>query len=445
MSISTNIASLSKSMAVKAALAFLLCLCVLAGFSRAGLAASDTIDFSKLPKVQDFGMTKDYLNKSAVIKYEGANKENLISYEIRLPETWIENAQGDAAEEVKNKLMKLRDNSVGNGNKAGLTPVNDSVLSLLGKYTGPAKNLVRSYATVEAQGLVHEVSALHWMVNFVIGNGFTLTAATEYSSRHVDGLYVQMAADQTYAVLVRVFINGNRVVMARYYLPQENYDEEKEEQWMAISSFGLLNPSGQKIEQQDTYAFMDQVYFDYPVSWTLEKQPILSIERMAATLFLKNQNRDAVVLNAHIRVNAISKLLGTTLAQEIDKFKSNVTIKDYKIGGLMENMDVKYNSSIKYGKSQIYHLIPDDQVNSRNYEFFMTIMEGEDYYYFVTMVGPTRENDFFAWARNIETYKIILHSLRSTPKLANVDAGGLAAPAGALPAQPADSKIPLKP
>ena len=441
MSISMNIASLSKSMAVRAVLALLLCVLTLSGFSGTGQAASDTIDLSKLPKVQDFGMTKDYTDSSALIKYEGANKENLISYEMRLPETWIENAQGDAAEEVKNKLMKLRDNSV--GDKAVITPINDSVLTLLGKYTGPPKNLVRSYATVEAQGLVYEVSALHWMVNFVIGNGFTLTAVTEHSSRHVDGLYVQMAADQTYAVLVRVFINGNRVVMARYYLPQENYDEEKEEQWMAISSFKLLNSSGQKIEQQDTYAFMDQVYFDYPVSWTLEKQPILSIERMFATLFLKNQNRNSVVLNAHIRVNAISKLLGTTLAQEVEKFKNGVTIKDYKIGGLMENMDVKYNSSIKYGKSQIYHLIPDDQVNSRNYEFFMTIMEGENYYYFVTMVGPTRENDFFAWARNIETYKIILHSLRSTPKL--MDVGGVSSPAAALPERPTDSKIPLKP
>lgn len=428
----------------KVVLAVLLCLGALTLQADHGHATSGTVDFAKLPKVKEFPVTKEFTDGSSLLEYEGVNSEKLVSYEIRLPKKWIENAQGEAAEEIQNKLMKLKGRAIGGQGGDGTTPINDSVLSVLGKYTGPATNLVRSYATVEAQGLVHEVSALHWMVNFVIGNGFTLTAATEFSSRHADGLYVQMTTDQTYVVLMRVFINGNRVIIARYYLPQENYDQEKDEQWMAISSFKLKNPSDQRIERQDTYAFIDQSYFDYPVSWTLEKQPILSIERMSATLYLGQLEKSGMIFNAHIRVNAISKLLGTTLAQEIEKFKQGITIKDYSIGAFMENLDMKYNPSIKYGKSQVYYLIPDDKTNLRNYEFLMTIMENEYYYYFVTMVTPTRENNFFAWARNMETYKIILQSLRLTPKLdgAAVDAGGQP---DETQSPAADSKIPLKP
>jgi len=46
------------------------------------------------------------------------------------------------------------------------------------------------------------------------------------------------------------------------------------------------------------------------------------------------------------------------------------------------------------------------------YELWATILKNDDYYYIVTLLAPTREQEFFVWSRASEVYKIVLSTLR---------------------------------
>ena len=290
------------------------------------------------------------------------------------------------------------------------------VLGIVGRYVGAPVNLVRSYITIEAQTLNYEISAQNWFVNFILSNGFSLTALTEKNSREVEALYVQVEGDQTFVVRTRVVLNGQNLMVIRYYLPQENYETEHAQQEQVMSSFRLLLPVNEKIEKQAQYGFLDQSYFNYPESWALKEKNILSVERMSAVLFQAKQENEGkkrlIILEGHIKINVISRLLKTTLQQEIETFRANLKIPNYTVGKLIEQIQYDYDTSIKSGQAQVYTLTPSDPINMQEYEFLVTVMEGEDYYYITSMITPSRQEDFYTWAQNMEAAKIINESMR---------------------------------
>ena len=362
--------------------------------SMPGMAAG--IDITKIPKVAKYQTDQK--------KFEAATKEveqvapyddELMSYSLRLPKRWTNNIQTPPGEREGTSLQ-----------------VSETVLGILGKYIGAPKNLQRSSLVVEGQGLAYEVSAMNWFINFILLNGFSLTAMTEISSKEIVALYVQVEGDQTFVVRTRVVINGNRLVMVRYYLPQENYNEEKGEQAQIVDSFKLLKPSEDSIEKHETYGFLDQSYFSYPESWKLKERSILSIERMSALLYQERKDGRASVLEGHIKINVISRLLNTTAAQEVAEFRKNLKIKDYSVGVMLENVKYNFDPSIKTGSAQVYKLNAADPVNMKSYEILVAVLQGEDYYYITSMITPSREQDFYSWARNMEAAKIINESMR---------------------------------
>lgn len=321
------------------------------------------------------------------------------SFSLRIPKSWTDNVQKAPVSA-----------------EAGTSMLNERVLSIVGRYISPPKNLLRSYLVVEAQILPYEISAQNWFVNFILSSGFSLSALTEKGPREVEALYVQMEKDQTYVVRSRLILNGPDLILIRYYLPQENYEEERAQQEQVVSSFNLLVPTNERIEKQSTYEFLDQSYFNYPESWTLKDRSILSVERMSALLYQARQegegSRARYILEGHIKVNVVSRLLKTTLEQEVETFRKGLNIPEYSIGKLIEEVKYDYDPTIKSGKAQIYALVPNNKVVMQQYEFLAAVLEGEDYFYIVSMISPSRQEDFYTWAQNMEAVKIVAESTR---------------------------------
>lgn len=356
------------------------------------------IDLNKIPAIQTWEMLPqaEFESATKVEREDKPYKDDLLSYEIRLPKDWTANVQ-EASKELKVTDKKM----------------SDTVLSILARYIGPAKNLTRSYISVEALQLSSEIGVKNWFVNFVLRNGFSLDGLSEHSDMEVEALYVQVINDQTYAVRTRVMINGARLIMVRYYLPQDNFVEERSQMAQVIGSFKLLSPSTKRIEGQKTYAFLDQSYFDYPDTWGLRGKPIYSIERMNATIYQQQVlPSQETVLEGQIKVDVVSKLLKTTLAQEVKAFREGVNIRGYKVGKLIEPVKYTYDPSIKAANAQVYELVPQDPLTMKSYEFLVTIMEGADFYYITSMITPARDQEFLTWARNMETAKIVNQSMR---------------------------------
>ncbi len=213
----------------------------------------------------------------------------------------------------------------------------------------------------------------------------------------------------------RAVINGSTLSIIRYYLPQENQKEDEALQAQVVNSYTMLSPSKEGIEPQEKYGFLDQSYFNYPASWDLKDKSILSIERMSALLSQVSRREakdDELFLDGHIKINVISKLLKTTLDEEIATFRDELIIPGYTLGKMIEKVNYNYNRDIKSGKAQIYELQPSDPVKMSPYEFLVTVMEGEEYYYIISMVTPSRDQDFLTWAQNIEAARTVIESTR---------------------------------
>ncbi len=362
-------------------------------------AQAQGVDLKKVPSVKESAPLSDADTKSKMKKAREVkpyNKDDL-SFEIMVPKDWSDNTQPPPI--GPNMDQKL----------------SNTVLSILGKFVSPPKNLVRSHITIEALELPYEISAQNWVVNYILTSGFSLTEMSEKSDKEIEVVYVQVDRDQAYTVRGRAIINGPTLTIVRYYLPQENQKEDEALQAQVVQSFHMLKPSKEGIEKREQYGFLDQSYFNYPVSWDLKDRNILSIERMSALLSQQSRREtedDILYLDGHIKVSVISKLLKTTLEQEIETFRDELSIPDYTLGKMIEKVEYKYNRDIRSGKAQIYELMPTDPVKMSPYEYLVSVMEGDEYYYFVSMVSPSRDQDFFTWAQNMQAARIVIESMR---------------------------------
>lgn len=388
-----------------AVIRFLLIVAGLALLSAPALAAIG-VNVTDIPKLKEyeFPPQADFEKATRPVRQDNPYDDPYLSYEFRLPNDWENNVQA----------VPIVD---GEGQRF----LSNSVLSIVGKYISKPKNLQRSTLTVEAQEVTYEISAKNWFINFIINNGYSLSGLTEISTQELEAMYVALQDDETFVVRVRVLINGSRLIVVRYYLPQDNYEEDKILQAQIIKSFRLTKETKERVEKQETYGFLDQSYFNYPVSWKLKEKSILSIERMSALLTQETIEDKRSVLEGHIKINVISRLLKTTLAREIETFRNDLKIPRYKIGDLIETVDYKYDPSIKIGKAQIYKLVPDDKVNMQPYEFLVTVMQGDDYYYITSLITLAREQDFYIWARNMEAVRIVNESMRRQRLIMEID------------------------
>ena len=363
------------------------------------------VNITDIPKLKEYEFpAQAEFEKGTKLIQLTPYEDTYLSYEFRLPKGWSDNIQQApiSAGSPKNILSS-------------------SVLAIIARYDSKPKNLERSMLTIEAQEMGYEISAKNWFINFIINNGYSLSGLTEKSPREVEAMYVALEDDVTYVVRTRVLINGPRLIVVRYYLPQENYDEDKMLQAQIVNSFKLTNDTKERIEKQETYGFLDQSFFNYPKSWRLNEKSILSIERMSAILYQETMEGKTPILEGNIKINVISRLLKTTLAQEIDAYRKDLKIPKYSVGDLIETIEYKYDPSIKLGKAQVYKLVADDAVNMQSYEFVVTVMQGDDYYYITSLITPARDQDFYGWARNMEAIRIVNETMRRNKITMEID------------------------
>jgi len=312
-----------------------------------------------------------------------------LSYELRIPKDWtVEVEPPDQPSESGQ--------------------ISNHILGFVARYVSPPRLSRRSTITVETQNMTYEISARNWFVNQILQKGFTLNALTEMSSREVEAIYIEIVDDTAYAVRVRVIFNGPRAILVRYSVPQEDFQKERTIQAQILASFRPMKPESRGIENRNTHNFLDQSFFDYPASWTLNAPQVLSIERLKALLFTPVEGQKP---NGQINLHITSKLLGTTLAEEVQLFKSKMDIPRFKLGKIIETIPLSFDKTISFGAVEVYEMLPQP-VTMMHYELAIAVMEGEDYYYIVSLLTPAREEEFYLWSRNMEAFRIIAQSVR---------------------------------
>jgi len=329
----------------------------------------------------------EFEKQTKLIQYTPHN-DKFLSYEMRLPESWIFN------KDITNKSI---DRSL-----------SDRVLGTVARYTSPARQYLRSFFSVDVMELPNEIGARNWFINYVLSNGMSLEQVGTEHHNEVEALYIEVQGDITYVVRVKAIKNGPRMIFARHYLPQELYNEGYIEQAQIINSFHLINYEDTGVEPLRLHGFLDQTYFNYPESWQLKASNVKSINRMNALLFHSSTNNK---LDGQMNIYLTNKSLGETRSEALNYYQDKFKIEGYTLDQYIGDVPVQYHSDMKFGLTQMYTLKPRN-IDMIDYELWVSFSESDGYYYIITLMTPARNADFYTWARNEAAFKIVLNNIR---------------------------------
>lgn len=366
-------------------------------------------DPKSLPKLDmTVTMTKqEFLRATDMVEEAPAGDEQL-SYRVRVPKGWIKLPTA--------KLDEIQFTA----------EIFKSVVS----YLSPPNLDRRSSFRIRALELKHFVSADNWFLNYILMSGSTVDGFNMRTNRRIEAQYTVLDMGQSYTVRAVAEISGSRIVLAEYLVPSETWQEERDMQIWTMMSFQLTRPELGPIEKVSSYAFVDIVKFMYPDSWLLYSPPIVSIDRMDASILnIKGISKDMAAsldvrdtrLDGRIDINIVSKTLGTTESMEIEALKSRFLKRGLIVSDLISSIDpVPLHEGVKQSKIDAYKLASE---NSRliGYEAWIAVLDTKGRYYMISLITPGRQEDYYKWAQNTETFKYMMGSLAPVNDTSTVD------------------------
>lgn len=372
-----------------------MCMCGLAGFavmSGHPAAAQSGLEMAGLKPVPAYDMPKEEFEAKTREFKDTPAGDQYMAYSLRIPLDW---QQAKASEDEQGG------ESLGGG--AG------NLFGEVARFYGPSLLDSRTYFTIQTAELSHDITARNWFLNYIFESGFTLQYMTEISDQKIEALYVQIKGDTSYVVRAVAAINGTRIIMLLYAVPEPKWMEERPLQDNVLRSFAFQNMAETIVEDRRTYAFLDLLRFDYPASWRLLAPNIFSVEEMEASIL---NSPDGKAIGGEIDVHVVSTELDTTLAQEVKKLQQKVEERGLLIGKLLDSPK-KYDvhDHIYFSRVEIYEANDKNQTLI-DHEYWIGVLMEDRYFYIVTMLTPARTADFYGWARNTEAFETVIESLR---------------------------------
>lgn len=365
-------------------------------FSAPAWAYLRTADFPVLDR--KVTMPKEvFFEQSELTKVEPEGNSSL-NYSVRIPRGWTQLPAAPVSE----------------------VDLSAEIFTDISTFISPARGDTRSQFRVRTLKLNHMVSAENWFLNYVLSIGSTIDGILIKNDRRLEAEYTVLDGGTSYKVRASAQVSGSKIVVGEYMVPSDYAEQEHDQQIWTITSFYLTKPDTTPIEPSETYTFVDIVKFDYPQTWLLYSPAITTIDRMEASLInlkgidreaAKKMDMDQLRLDGRVDVRVVSKTLGTTEQQEIEFLKDSLKQKNLEIGDLIEPVKgMKLNEGILKSKIDVYKVKSLDPKLAR-YELWAAMLETEGRFYAITLLTMGREEDFYTWAQNIETFKFVLRTL----------------------------------
>lgn len=321
--------------------------------------------------------------------------DNALAYNVRVPSNWTEKESGSSSNFVLSTKLFLE----------------------LSVFYGKPTVYGRSRLEINVLKLEGNLTAEQWYLKYILEGGFTTVGFVVHHENKVESLMVLLEKDRSFYVRTVVSFNGDNVIMARYYVPVANIATEAAMQAQVIESFNLLYEVERPVTEMMTYSFLDIIDLKYPMGWRVYTKPVRDVDRMAVTLMNTKEflNRFGVMesssTEAKMDVTVVSSSSQSTLVEEVAKYKQKMERDGMLIGKKIETDDkFTYNENIDFALTEIYE--GGDATNEfSEYEFWFTVMVGGNYYYFLMLLTPSRNDRFGVWAENTQNYKKIVEEV----------------------------------
>lgn len=375
---------------------FSLCMVLMGAFSPQSHAQTKAIDIferfeSEMPEMP-LPSEKEFEEKTKLIKKKPYG-EDVLAYTMRIDKTWTEGIDRSSGNFLLSEKLFLQLNAF---------------------YSKPTI-AGRSRLEIEALNMEDNLTAQQWYIRYILEGGYTTEGFVTHSPDKVESLMVIMEKDYSYYMRTIMLINGSKVIMAKYYVPVHYMQEQAVMQAMVLASFKMTHPKPRVYEKMISYRFLDIAEFRYPPNWKVFAKPIRNVDR----LFVSLLNMKEVSTGAHhivkssltegkLDITVVSSAVKNTLVEEISDYKKRIEAEGMLIGEkLEEDYAYKYANNIDFALTEVYRGI-DSSDNLSEYEFWFTVLVGGNYYYFIMLLTPSRNEMFATWADNTQNYKLML-------------------------------------
>lgn len=338
---------------------------------------------------------EEFYEKSNLFEFQDLEGDKYLAYRVRLPKDWtVVNSADLKKSQLDNRL-----------------------LGVLAYFVSPSTLDLRSSFRIKAQKLAHMMNVRDWVRQYALANRYTLQALSEYDDNRAEALYVVQDMDVSYVIRMVAIINGPRVVIAEYWVPNEFYQLQKDGQIWSITTFHLKYKDESPKEDIKQFNFFDIASVDYPASWELQKGNIESLDLMDASIMnvQASTRRMDSLLMGRVDIFLIADNQNFTMQSAYEHIGKKIEADQLVIGEEIGKFEPALNlNNLKLEQSRVFK-INNAEDTYQDYQYWVTAMKGKNYHFFVCLLMPPKSYSFYNWARNINAYEFVIqHVLEGT-------------------------------
>ncbi len=322
--------------------------------------------------------------------------EKVLAYSMRVPQNWTKGDDRSSSNFILSKKLFLE----------------------LVSYHGKPTIIGRSRVEVQALNLEENLTAVQWYFKFLLAGGYTTEGLVAHNDNKIESLRVVTEDNYSYYMRTLVTINGEKIIMVRHYVPVQIIKQQGAMQEKVVSSFKLTHEIPRKDVATSSYKFLDVAEAFYPESWESIAKPLRSADRMEASLVNikkfksatnhSRSNRMETLTEGTVDVLLVSFSNQSSLLDEIEQYKKFFETKGVLLHEKIPNKKkYSYHENIDFALTEVYRGA-DSTNNLSEFEIWFTVMVGGNYYYFITLLTPSRNEQFTTWAENTRSYELII-------------------------------------
>jgi hypothetical protein len=288
--------------------------------------------------------------------------------------------------------------------------LSQKILGDIAIFKSPLIGTARGVVTIHALTLEHEISAGHWLKNYILANGFSPDGElVEKSNTSASAYYINIEKGISMHTYIGAHISGNTMVLVRFVIPLDLKDYVTYLQKRIIDSFHLTYPKDSPIEQQKVFTMVDSIKFNYPESWLVVSPDFRDMNKLTVQLHNKDS---AGVAQGFIRIVAVRRNRSTDLDKEIQ------SLREY----FKDTMKLQFQKMEFSGKSQAYdrfvfnraekYLVNNPEKPDFVQRVNLVVLGDKEWYVLMFLLSPREEEDLYNSARNEQSFDVLVKSIK---------------------------------
>lgn len=362
--------------------------------SPASSVSAQSFDQSFLKAMPEYELLPEaeFIDQTILHSDEPADYKNL-KYQIRYPKDWV----------------------VKGPDKQDDFDLTSNVFTDIFEAVSPGRlTTERSTLSVKVLKLGFKLTAEQWVTQDLLSSGSPVEGFEAHSENRVETLQVNVVRGDTFIVRSLASVNGDDLVLVQYSMPIDVWEDEKIQQAQVIDSFELLNmDEGVSVEDMQSFDFLDVASLYYPSFWDLVSSPFRTVDLMRASLInVPVQFKGALAQNApldgKIDIKLVLATMSESLEAEIKTYENELAEMGVVFGEEVDHGGfVKFDETFEFGRVRAYNIASDNQ-KLKDYEVWTALMSAENYFYFLTLLTPSRSSDYLNWSRNTQAFRLVL-------------------------------------